>query len=114
MASKRIVIVDDEPNIGRSLQLILDREGYAASICHSAAEFRKTQMNSRADAYLIDVRLPDGNGIDLLRLLRQSDNRAPVIMISGHGTIGMLSKPLVAARSIFWKSRWDATGFSSS
>src|SRR5438477_8781470 len=87
MTRKRIVIVDDEPNIGRSLQLILDREGYAVSICHSAAEFRKTQMNSRADAYLIDVRLPDGNGIDLLRLLRQNDNRAPVIMISGHGTI---------------------------
>jgi two-component system nitrogen regulation response regulator NtrX len=87
MSSKRIVIIDDEPNIGRSLQLILDREGYAVSICQSAAEFRKAQINSRSDAYLIDVKLPDGNGIDLLRLLRQNDNRAPVIMISGHGTI---------------------------
>src|SRR5204863_7815933 len=38
-------------------------------------------------AYMLDVRLPDGSGIDLLRALRQNDNRAPVIMISGHGTI---------------------------
>src|SRR5262249_56798856 len=41
----------------------------------------------RADAYLLDVKLPDGNGIDLLRWLRQNDNLAPVIMISGHSTI---------------------------
>ena len=40
-----------------------------------------------ADACLFDVRLPDGNGISLLRALRQNDDRVPVIMISGHGTI---------------------------
>jgi two-component system nitrogen regulation response regulator NtrX len=87
MASKRIVIVDDEPNIGLSLQLILEREGYSVLICHTAGEFRSRGPAQRADAYLLDVRLPDGSGIDLLRALRQSDNRAPVIMISGHGTI---------------------------
>ena len=41
----------------------------------------------RADVYLLDVRLPDANGIDLLRWLRSEDDLAPVIMISGHGTI---------------------------
>src|SRR5688572_30554741 len=62
---KHILIVDDEPNIGRSLQLILDREGYRVSIFHSADEFRRAAVR-RADAYLVDVKLPDGNGIDLL------------------------------------------------
>lgn len=85
MATKRILIVDDEPNIGRSLQMILEREGYAVSVCHSAAGFRG--VPSRADAYLLDVKLPDGNGIDLLRDLRTRGFTAPVIMISGHGTI---------------------------
>src|SRR2546428_4368502 len=88
MTSKRIVILDDEPNIGLSLQLILEREGYSVLIHHSVAELRARLATHRADACLIDVRLPDGNGIDLLRLLRQNDNRVPVIMISGHGTIG--------------------------
>ena len=87
MTSKRIAIVDDEPNIGLSLQLILEREGYSVLIHHSAAEFRARMATERADLCMLDVRLPDGNGIDLLRLLRQSDNRVPVVMISGHGTI---------------------------
>jgi len=86
MASKKILIVDDEPNIGLSLQFILEHEGYTVSICRSAGEFRRA-ADRRADAYLLDVKLPDGNGIGLLRLLRQSDNRAPVIMISGDSTI---------------------------
>jgi two-component system, NtrC family, nitrogen regulation response regulator NtrX len=83
---KRILIVDDEPNIGRSLQMILEGEGYHVTVCRSAEEFRKTSAG-RFDACLFDVRLPDGDGIELLRGLRQNDERVPVIMISGHGTI---------------------------
>jgi two-component system nitrogen regulation response regulator NtrX len=82
---KKILIVDDEQNIGRSLRLILEREGYSVSVCTSAAELKA--WPSRADAYLLDVRLADGNGIDLVRWLRLNDVSEPVIMISGHGTI---------------------------
>jgi len=82
---KRILIVDDEENIGRSLRLILEREGYAVSTCATLAEARA--FSNRVDAFLLDVRLPDGSGMDLLRHIRQSGNQAPVIMISGHGTI---------------------------
>ena len=39
MASKRVLIVDDEENIGRSLRMILEREGYAVNVCKSVAEF---------------------------------------------------------------------------
>ncbi len=82
---KRVLVIDDEENIGRSLKLILEREGYAVATGASCAEARA--WSSRVDAYLLDVRLPDGNGIELLRHLRQSGSDAPVIMISGHGTI---------------------------
>ncbi len=84
---KRILIVDDEENIGRSLRLILEREGYAVSICGSAAEFQSHPEARRADAFLLDVRLPDGSGIDLLRSIKQGENGSPAIMISGHATI---------------------------
>jgi two-component system, NtrC family, nitrogen regulation response regulator NtrX len=83
--AKRIIVVDDEVNIGRSLQLILEREGYAVSTFQSVADFNRSK--APADAYLLDVRLPDGTGVDLLRSIRQKDDRAPAIMISGHGTI---------------------------
>ena len=82
---KRILVVDDEQNIGRTLKLILEREGYAVSTCSAIGEARA--WSHRVDAYLLDVRLPDGSGIDLLRELRQRDLDAPAIMISGHGTI---------------------------
>jgi DNA-binding NtrC family response regulator len=82
MASKKVLIVDDEDNIGRSLQMILEREGYAVTICRSLAEFRAKPEATRVDAYLFDMRLPDGSGIDLLRSVQQNDGRAPAIMIS--------------------------------
>jgi len=87
MASKRILIVDDEENIGRSLRMILEREGYAVNVCKSVAEFKRHPDAHRADAYLLDMKLPDGNGIDLLKVVKQNGASAPAIMISGHGTI---------------------------
>ncbi len=87
MAAKKILIVDDEINVGASLRLVLEGAGYSVALCNSAAEFRQRLPHWRADAYLLDVRLPDGNGIDLLTSLRQIDEQAPVLMISGHGTI---------------------------
>src|SRR5579862_9433833 len=85
MAQKRILVVDDEENIGRSLRLILEREGYGVKVCLSIAEAK--MFPQRPDAYLVDVRLPDGSGIELLRWLKANDSDAPVVMISGHGTI---------------------------
>src|SRR5215813_10892752 len=87
MASKRVLIVDDEENIGRSLRMILEREGYGVNVCKSVAEFGKHPDAHRADAYLFDMKLPDGNGIDLLRAVKQNGATSPAIMISGHGTI---------------------------
>jgi two-component system nitrogen regulation response regulator NtrX len=87
MPSRRVLIVDDEENIGRSLRMILEREGYAVNVCRSVAEFQTHPDAHRADAYLLDMKLPDGSGIDLLRVVRQNGAVVPAIMISGHGTI---------------------------
>ena len=81
------MILDDEPNIGSSLRLILEGEGFRVTVCESAAEFEAARSQTRADLYLLDVRLPDANGVELLRSLKQLDDPAPVVMISGHATI---------------------------
>ncbi len=87
MTRKRhIVIVDDEANIGRSLRLILEGEGHRVSVFDTTAALL-AERNRGADLYLLDVRLPDGSGIDLLRQVRQWDDRAAAVMISGHGTV---------------------------
>jgi two-component system nitrogen regulation response regulator NtrX len=85
MPAQRILILDDEPNIGNSLRMILEREGYAVTVTRTIADAKA--VAGRADALLLDVRLPDGSGIDLLRQLRERDFPAPIIMISGHATI---------------------------
>src|SRR5437867_13447466 len=85
MAQKRVLIVDDEENIGRSLRLILEREGFSVCACLSLAEAKAHAQ--RADAYLIDVRPPDGGGIDRAKWLKLNDVDSPVLMISGHGPI---------------------------
>jgi two-component system nitrogen regulation response regulator NtrX len=87
MASRRILAVDDEENIGRSLRMILEREGYQVNVARSAAEMRAFPDRGRLDLFIMDVRLPDASGIDLLRELQAGDFTAPVVMISGHATI---------------------------
>lgn len=82
---KKILVVDDEENIGRSLKLILEREGYSVALATSIEEARA--RSDRPDLYMIDVRLPDGSGIDLVRWLKSKEVTAPIVMISGHGTI---------------------------
>ena len=62
-------------------------KAYGVTICESAAAFQAQRLIRRADLYLLDVRLPDGNGIDVLRSLRQADDPTPAIMISGHASI---------------------------
>jgi two-component system nitrogen regulation response regulator NtrX len=84
---RHVVVIDDEPNIGLSLRLILEGEGYRVTTCESAAAFEAQRRPAWADLYLLDVRLPDGNGIDLLQSLKREDDATPVVMISGHGTI---------------------------
>jgi two-component system nitrogen regulation response regulator NtrX len=87
MRKHHIVIVDDEANIGRSLRLILEGEGYRVTVFESATAFTSERNRAIADVYLLDVRLPDGSGLDLLRLVRQWDERSAAVMISGHGTV---------------------------
>jgi len=87
MPARRILVVDDEENIGRSLRMILEREGYQVNAVGSAADMRAFPDRTRIDLFLMDVRLPDAGGIDLLRELQAADITAPVIMISGHATI---------------------------
>jgi len=87
MAARRILVVDDEENIGRSLRMILEREGYQVNVALNAAQLRSFPDLARLDLFLLDVNLPDGRGIDLLRELHTAEITAPVIMISGQATI---------------------------
>ena len=87
-----VLIVDDEADIRESLEAILREEDYAITCAGTVAEARTLLRDADFQAVLLDIWLPDGDGLDLLTEIRgpgrRQNSAAPeVIMISGHGTI---------------------------
>jgi two-component system nitrogen regulation response regulator NtrX len=84
-----VLIVDDEPEIRHALEGILREEGHAAVSASTAAEALTMLRDVQYEVVLLDIWLPDRDGLELLADIREmSEDQAPeVIMISGHGTI---------------------------
>ena len=86
-----VLIVDDEADIRNSLEAILREEEYQITTVGTAREALELVRDVDFQAVLLDIWLPDGDGLDVLSKIRGEDGRnsgAPeVIMISGHGTI---------------------------
>ncbi|MDR0528093.1 MAG: response regulator [Zoogloeaceae bacterium] len=83
-----ILIVDDEPGIRELLSEILTDEGHNVRLAENAAEARKEREARCPDAVLLDIWMPDTDGISLLKEWSISGQLTmPVVMMSGHGTI---------------------------
>jgi two-component system nitrogen regulation response regulator NtrX len=88
MANAHILVVDDEPGIRESVKDILEDEGYQVTLAGDAAAAREARRARRPDLVLLDIWMPDLDGISLLReWLEQGGLPCPVVMMSGHGTI---------------------------
>jgi two-component system nitrogen regulation response regulator NtrX len=81
-----VAVIDDEKNIRRMLRLILEGEGYDVWEAETVAEATELIESNGADAALLDLKLPDGDGLELLTQLRASLPSLAVVMISGHGS----------------------------
>lgn len=82
----KILIVDDEENIRESLKSALDKRGHETVTAENAVKARDF-FSAGFDLILMDVLLPDGNGVELLREILKSNPRQSVVMISGHADI---------------------------
>ncbi len=83
-----ILVVDDEPDILELVRDILRDEGYEVDLAEDAESARAARRNRRPDLILLDIWMPDSDGISLLREWSESGTGdAPVIMMSGHGTM---------------------------
>ena len=88
MANARVLVVDDEPDIRQTVRDILEDEGYIVDTAESAAAAREARRQQRPDVVLLDIWMPDLDGISLLREWSERGGLpCPVIMISGHGTV---------------------------
>ncbi len=85
--SPLILVVDDEPDICELIKDILNDEGYQAVSAANGVEARKAFSAQKPDLILLDIWMPDIDGISLLKEFKQLDTRMTIIMMSGHGTI---------------------------
>lgn len=107
----RILVVDDEIGIRELLQEILYEQGHTVELAENVAQARAARLNSRPDLVLLDIWMPDADGVSLLReWSSQGLLDMPVIMMSGHATLDtaveatrigaadFLEKPITLAR----------------
>jgi DNA-binding NtrC family response regulator len=87
MKNARILVVDDEANIRALLDEILSEEGYSVTTAADAEEARRARNRQDYDLTLLDIWMPDADGISLLREWAESDMQGAVVMMSGHGTV---------------------------
>src|ERR1700744_5033026 len=88
MTASRILVVDDEADIRGLLKEILSEEGYDVEIAADATQARSSRASQVPDLVLLDIWMPDTDGITLLREWSGTDgNDCPVVMMSGHGTV---------------------------
>jgi DNA-binding NtrC family response regulator len=87
MARGSVLVVDDEPSILGTLKKALSLEGYGVDVAGGVALAQERIAKKNYDIVLLDVALPDGDGLELLGRLRASGNDVQAIMMSGHGTI---------------------------
>ena len=82
MERKRILVVDDEPQIVEVLQAYLEREGLVVQSASTVAGALEAIERFRPDMLILDVSLPDGSGLDVLRSASRPEGRIPSIMLT--------------------------------
>lgn len=88
MSTAHVLVVDDEADIRALIQEILTDEGYDVTVAANATEARSARDESKPDLVLLDIWMPDTDGISLLREWSESGKLdGPVVMMSGHGTV---------------------------
>lgn len=87
MAKETILIIDDEQNIRRTLKDILQDEGYSVLAEAKGKDGLGALAGEPVDLVLLDIKLAEENGLDILRAIKEKHPKVEVVMISGHGTI---------------------------
>ena len=84
---QRALIVDDEPDIRELLAITLERMGIECLAAKNLAEAREAVLSEELNLCLTDMRLPDGNGLDLVSFIQSRRPALPVAVITAHGNM---------------------------
>ncbi|HEU4402224.1 MAG TPA: sigma-54 dependent transcriptional regulator [Candidatus Polarisedimenticolia bacterium] len=83
----KILVIDDEEAIRKSLRMVLEYEGYECVEAGAGPEGLEAMRRESPDAILLDIKMPGMDGLEVLQAARARDAHTPILMISGHGDI---------------------------
>jgi PAS domain S-box-containing protein len=99
--SNRILVIDDDPLMCEAVTLVLSGAGYAVETALSGHRGLEAFAERPCDAVLVDLRLPDVSGLDVLRAIKANAPPAEVILMTGHGTLPTAIEAMDRAASGF-------------
>jgi len=82
-AARRVLVVEDDPGLLSVMELLLRHYEFLPQLAPTLADARRSLAVSDPDVVILDLNLPDGNGVDLLEHLRSTSRRARVIVLTG-------------------------------
>ena len=83
----RVFIIEDDPGVSEVVSLLLSREGYRVESAASVAEGLRRLAGGGFDAVITDLKLPDGTGLDAVRLIHEKDRTLPIIMMTSYSSL---------------------------
>src|SRR3954463_6254324 len=102
-----VLIIDDETAIRESLHTLLELEDYHVTQAETAEQGLNLLASNTYDIVLLDISLPDRNGLDVLEEIRERDATLPIIMITAHGTVDTAIRAMQNGASNFIAKPWD-------
>ena len=101
-ASERTVfVVDDELSVRKSLSRLLKAAGFHVETFATAGEFLRQETSQRVGCLVLDVQMPELNGLELQQVLAATDRCLPIIFITGHGDIPTSVRAMKAGAADF-------------
>lgn len=101
----RILCVEDNEDTCELLSLVLSE--YDFTFAHSLAEAKSFIENDKFDLFILDNWLPDGNGLDFCRQIREFDKQTPIILISGLARDKEIREGLAAGVTVYFEKPFD-------
>jgi DNA-binding response OmpR family regulator len=94
MIDKTILVVDDEKNIRMLFEDELVEAGFQVITAENGTEGLRLALQAKPDLILLDIKMPDMHGVEVLQKLREEDKTTPVIMITAHGARSTVSRSM--------------------
>ena len=96
MTAKHVLIIDDEPDICELIEITLNRMGLSTRSAMNLADAMKLIDTEHFDLCLTDMRLPDGDGIEMVKYVQRKHSNIPIAVITAHGNMELAVKALKA------------------